>query len=86
MSRLHIQVEAPKYEDTRLPARCTAEVHGVSTTVVLWESYINHRTSEVVYLASYAGRYLMLPESAIKEGTVSKIPHGEEATCKTTMS
>lgn len=70
MSRLHIQAAAPSIEDSTLPAYCVANVHGKSKSVILWESYINHRTSAVVYLSSYGGRYLMLPEANIKLETV----------------
>lgn len=70
MSRLHIQATAPSIADSTLPAYCVANVHGKSKSVILWESYINHRTSAVVYLSSYGGRYLMLPEAKIKLETV----------------
>ena len=70
MSKLHIQATAPSIEDSTLPAYCVANVHGKSKSVILWASYIDHRDSAVVYLSSYGGRYLMLPEVNIKLETV----------------
>lgn len=77
MGMLHIQVEAPKYENV-LPAHCTAKVHNEQVTVILWECYIDHRTNRVVYLASALGRYFMLPENEIEEATVEHICGWEE--------
>ena len=72
MSRVHIQVDAPKYE-AALPARCTAQLFGMKSTAIIWESYIDHRKSSPVYLATVNGRYMMLPEDAVEEGSVKPI-------------
>ena len=81
MPRLYIQVESPKYE-AELPATCTANIHGEQRSVFLWESYINPRTSQVVYLSSVAGRYMTIPETNIVEGTVEHVCRMTEAVCK----
>lgn len=70
MSRLHIQVDSPSISDGQLPAYCVAKVHGEEESVILWESYINHRSAAVVYLSSCNGRYLMLPEKNIVPNTI----------------
>lgn len=81
MPRMYIQVDAPKY-DAVLPAVCTANVHGDMKSVFLWESYIDPRTSQVVYLASVAGRYMTIPEINIVEGTVERVCRAQEALCQ----
>lgn len=70
MSRLHIQANAPSIEDSMLPAYGTAKVNGQEVSVILWNSYINHRNSAVVYLSSCEGRCIMVPETNIKLKTV----------------
>ena len=81
MMRLHIQVDSPKYE-AALPAHCTAKVHGDKMSVLIWESYINPRTSRVVYLSTALGRYLMISEEDIDESTVEHVCGWEEVKCQ----
>lgn len=83
MPRIHIQVEAPKYDEL-LPACCTANVHGKTLSVFLWESYISPRTSQVVYLASGEGSYMTIPETAIVENTVKRVCTAKEYLCNKT--
>lgn len=74
MSRMHIQIDAPKYEK-ELPAYCT--VHwpsGDESTAILWESYVDHRTSGIVYLCSVSCRTFMLPEPYIDPKSVTHMP------------
>lgn len=74
MSRMHIQIDAPKYEND-LPAFCHVNwPSGDQSTAILWESYIDHRTSGVVYLCSVSGRTFMLPEDYIVADTVRHMP------------
>ena len=80
MAVLHIQVNEPKYE-SKLPAHCTATIAGTKKTVIIWEAYVNHRTSQIVYLANCEGRTCMLPENCIVEGTVEHICYMKEAVC-----
>lgn len=74
MSRVYINVDGPKYE-SQLPAFCHVKwPNGEDGTAVLWESYIDHRTSSAVYLCSVGGRTFMLPEDYIIADTVMHMP------------
>lgn len=72
MAIMHLQCEAPKYDD-KLPASAKANVDTEVQYVILWESYVNPRNSKVVYLSTCNGRYLMLPEDSIIDGTVKQV-------------
>lgn len=74
MSRMHMQIETPKYEK-ELPAYCKVQwPSGDESTAILWESYVDHRTSGVVYLCSVSCRTFMLPEAYIDPNTVMHMP------------
>lgn len=68
-----VQCEGPKYEKV-LPAHAKSYD---GKEVILWESYIDHRRSEPVYLTSHYGRFCMLPESSIEANTVEHIKTAE---------
>lgn len=72
MSRMHIQVETPVYEKI-LPAHCKVSLVDGTATAILWESYIDHRNSKPVYLASLSGRYMVIPEDIVQASTVKSI-------------
>lgn len=69
MSRMYLQVEAPKYEHM-LPATCSV-IADAPASAILWEAYIDHRTSQPVYLCSMSdGNMHMLPEDKIVTNSV----------------
>lgn len=75
MARLHIQCNSPKYDDM-LPAHAMTTYESKTPTVaVLWESYINPRTQGIVYLSSINGRYCMISEESIVEGSVKEVEY-----------
>jgi len=74
MSRIYVQCEGPKYENM-LPAHAKLDS---GKTLILWESYIDHRSARPVYLSSCEGRFLVVPESAVVGNTVTKIKLAED--------
>lgn len=85
MARMHIQVDAPKYENM-LPAHCRVNVNGVISTAILWESYIDPREFQPVYLSTMEGRYLMIQEADVEEATVERIYVKGGNKCQTKVS